>query len=125
MKRVTREWVRKAEADYRAALRESKARAKDLVCFLAQQCLEKYLKALLEEHTVPFPKTHDLLYLATLAGPPCAELARHLKRLRRVSDYAVKFRYPGGWATARQAASAIKTAGEVRGLLRRTLGLRK
>jgi HEPN domain-containing protein len=123
MKRVTREWVRKAEGDYLAALRESRAGAHDLVCFLAQQCLEKYIKGLLQDRGMAFPRTHDLLYLAGLAVPVCPGLTRFLRRLRRVSDYAVKFRYPGGWATGRQGRSAVKMAGEVRRALRGALGL--
>src|SRR5207253_8193368 len=32
----------------------------DAVCFHAQQCAEKYLKACLQEADLPFRKTHDL-----------------------------------------------------------------
>ena len=32
----------------------------DTVCFHAQQCAEKYLKALLVWKGIPFPKTHNL-----------------------------------------------------------------
>ena len=63
MKATTREWVEKAEADYDAALllRPSRKRhARDIVCFHLQQCVEKYLKARLEEAGLSFPKTHDL-----------------------------------------------------------------
>ena len=51
MKNATRDWVRKAEADYRGALRLASAREPfhDLVAFHCQQSAEKYLKALLEE----------------------------------------------------------------------------
>ena len=51
MKRLTREWVRKAEADYRAAelLDRGSDPLHDQACFHCQQCAEKYLKALLEE----------------------------------------------------------------------------
>jgi len=44
------EWVEKAEADYRTAEREARVRkapSHDVVCFHAQQCAEKYLKAFL------------------------------------------------------------------------------
>ena len=51
MKRTTREWVNKAEADYRAAgrLHRGSDPLHDIVCFHCQQCAEKYLKGLLEE----------------------------------------------------------------------------
>ncbi len=32
----------------------------DTVCFHAQQCVEKYLKAVLVSEAIDFPKTHDL-----------------------------------------------------------------
>jgi HEPN domain-containing protein len=65
-----RAWVEKAEEDFalaRAALR----RKKPLVtgaCFHAQQCAEKYIKALLVSKGAEFPKTHDLLMLSNLCS---------------------------------------------------------
>jgi HEPN domain-containing protein len=35
----------------------------DGICFHAQQCAEKYLKALLEGQIIVFRKTHDLVEL--------------------------------------------------------------
>ena len=51
MKRTTKEWVRKAENDYRTAelLALSSEPLHDQLCFHCQQAAEKYLKALLEE----------------------------------------------------------------------------
>lgn len=123
MKRVTREWIRKAEADFSAAAREGKARNRDLACFLAQQCVEKYLKALLEERSRPFPRTHDLGYLGSLAVPVCPALQSQLPGLRRVATYAVMFRYPGASATATQARSAARLMVAARRILRAALGL--
>ncbi len=95
MKRITREWVRKAEADYKAAVRESRVAAHDLVCFLCQQCVEKYIKALLDENTLHVPRTHDLRHVARLAEPLCPRLKAHLDDFRALSAHAVVFRYPG------------------------------
>jgi HEPN domain-containing protein len=53
MNPLTVEWVDKAEGDMAIAKRELRARKQpnyDAVCFHAQQCVEKYLKALLQEH---------------------------------------------------------------------------
>lgn len=50
MKPLAREWVNKAEGDFATAAREMRARKSpnyDAACFHAQQCVEKYLKALL------------------------------------------------------------------------------
>jgi HEPN domain-containing protein len=52
MKPMTAEWVAKAEGDFAMVERESHARKNpnyDGVCFHAQQCAEKYLKARLCE----------------------------------------------------------------------------
>jgi HEPN domain-containing protein len=66
MKPTTREWVRKAENDFRAAsqlLGRRKRVVPDAVCFFCQQCVEKYLKARLLEAGIAFPRTHDLRQL--------------------------------------------------------------
>jgi HEPN domain-containing protein len=42
-------------------LRRSRKRTRyRAICFHAQQCAEKYLKARLTEANIPFIKTHDL-----------------------------------------------------------------
>ena len=72
MKRSTREWVKKAEADFQTVQRELRARKLpnlDGACFHAQQCIEKYLKARLQEAHIAFPKTHDLTQLLDLVKP--------------------------------------------------------
>ena len=52
MKQRTREWLNKAEGDWVMAQRERQAPNPvwDGICFLAQQCAEKYIKAFLESH---------------------------------------------------------------------------
>ena len=64
MKPTTREWVKKAENDFKVAvliLRRRKDVVPDAACFFCQQCIEKYLKARLLEAGITFPRTHDLL----------------------------------------------------------------
>lgn len=66
---VAREWVIKAENDLKNAahtLKMGKACPTDTVCFHAQQCVEKYLKALLVACGMESPKTHDLGQLVAL-----------------------------------------------------------
>jgi HEPN domain-containing protein len=98
MKPLTREWVSKAEGDFATARRELRARKSpnyDAVCFHAQQCAEKYLKALLQESGKPFGRTHNL---ETLLAPLLArwpEWASLRPALRELSAYAVETRYPG------------------------------
>lgn len=47
---LVEEWIYKAEGDYKVALREYKSEDPnyDAICFHIQQCIEKYLKAILQ-----------------------------------------------------------------------------
>jgi len=66
MSPITQEWVEKAEGDFATAERESNVTSNpnyDATCFHAQQCIEKYLKARLQEAGITFGKTHDLTSL--------------------------------------------------------------
>lgn len=59
MKPLTAEWIQKAEDDFIVAqkmLRARKYPVYDAVCFHAQQCAEKYLKAFIQEHGRIFQK---------------------------------------------------------------------
>ena len=119
-------WVYKAEEDYRTAttmVRKRKEIAPDNVCFCAQQCVEKYLKAFLILHRVPFPKTHDLDALLDRA----VELDGQLESLRpdavRLNPYAVQFRYPGNEATIAESKEAVRMMKRLRAVLREKLGV--
>ena len=76
MKNTTREWVRKAEADYRAAqkLNRGSDRLHDPSCFWCQPSAEKYLKALMEELGLTIPRTHILKDVLALLEPHCPSL---------------------------------------------------
>jgi HEPN domain-containing protein len=126
MKRATREWVRKAEADYWAArvLHGGSEPLHDQVSFHCQQAAEKYLKGLLEELATPVAKAHDperLLNVLLPHHPPLRSLRRGLRFL---TNFAVEPRYPGEWTTKRQATSALRWAGRVRDTCRSLRGLR-
>lgn len=116
MKRSTGEWVEKAESDYRSAanLLASRPPEPDQVCFHAQQCAEKYIKAVLNEHDRGFPKTHDLKQLAELLGPMSNELKALIPRLEYLSQWAFMARYPGRSADINAANQANSIAAEVR-----------
>src|SRR2546423_2219825 len=96
MKRMTREWIRKAEDDFRTAelLVAGRESLHDQVCFHGQQSAEKYLKALLEERGLSVPKTHDLEDLLVLVLPHYAALSRYRRGLRFLTGFAVDPRYP-------------------------------
>ncbi len=123
---LIREWIIKAEEDYvtlEILARSRKHRIFNSLCFHAQQCAEKYLKALLASHGISPPRTHDLISLANLLGPkePTIELAKDL--LQRLNSYAVENRYPGEHATGRQAKTACSAAKEIRRFVRVRLKL--
>lgn len=66
---VVREWIVMADHDLIAAgqvLKLGKAAPVETVCYHAQQCVEKYLKAIPVYGSIPFPKTHDVGALMAL-----------------------------------------------------------
>ena len=127
MNPVTREWVSKAEGDFVTASRELRARKSpnyDAACFHAQQCAEKYMKALLHAAGIAFQKTHDLESLLgqVVAIDPSWEMLR--PDLEALTTHAVAVRYPG-WSMNRAVArGALATAREVRRRARLHLRLR-
>ena len=127
MKPSTREWIKKAEADYQLAValsRRRKVTFHDHGCFHCQQSAEKYLKARLEEAGIMSPKTHDLKKLLQLLLPAEPLWPALLHSTLSLSQYAVDFRYPGEEATARDLKDAIKAAKAVRREARLALGLK-
>ena len=94
-----------------------------MFCFHCQQSAEKYLKALLIEQGIPFPKTHRLEDLLLLLLPHDASLKRLRRPLVTLTRYAVDYRYPGESATKREATAALRQATKVREKIRGRLGL--
>lgn len=118
-------WVERAEEDFilaRTALRRKRPLAYG-ACFHAQQCAEKYMKALLISRGADFPKTHDLLLLNNLCSSNGILLEMDAKHLNTLTDYAVRTRYPGEDPTAEDAKEAIELAKLVRNFARKFLGL--
>jgi len=126
MKPATREWVRCAEEDYDVAMALMRRRTKtaaNSIGFHGQQCVEKYLKARLEEAGTVAPKTHDLVALLQLLLPLEPLWAAFAPPLRSLNDYAVRFRYPGHVATRKDASQALKACRSIRAEVRLSLGL--
>ncbi|MFA7486271.1 MAG: HEPN domain-containing protein, partial [Phycisphaerae bacterium] len=98
MKPITAEWIAKAQADFATMQRESRVRKNpnyDAVCFHAQQCAEKYIKARLCEADIPFGKIHDLVALLDKVLVFESRWEKFREDLAYLSDFAVGFRYPG------------------------------
>jgi predicted nucleotidyltransferase len=104
MKPETQEWVTLAEGDWMAAQWQSQAPSPvpHVVCFLAQQCAEKYLN---------------------LSGGLLPELDPLRAALDELSRHGVLPRYPSTPLTPQQVADALRTAEQVRTIIRAKLGL--
>lgn len=125
MNPLTVEWIQKAEGDHTIMHQNyhSSSPIHDAICFHAQQCIEKYLKAWLQEANIPFTRTHDLERLLNLILPTFPNWEVWQADFSTISEHAVDFRYPGKAATATDAQHAVKTCDQVRQSVRGQLGL--
>lgn len=116
MNEVVQEWISKAEGDYLTATREADAGPPnyDAVCFHAQQCIEKLLKALLITKETTPPRAHDLTVLDSLLSSVCPEWSWPIEQLRLLSSAAVMFRYPGESAGPEEADAALAACKGIR-----------
>lgn len=122
--RVCAEWLAKAENDLTNAAHTLKLGENcptDTVCYHAQQCVEKYLKAMLVLEGIDFPKTHDLERLMALV-PAGLRPEISAEEQARLTEYATGARYPG-WEDIPIAAArrAVAVARRVRRDVRRRL----
>lgn len=128
MKPLTLEWVEKAEEDFVSAQREYRARNRpnyNASCFFAQQCIEKYIKARLQEADIEFGKIHDLVRLLDLISPVEPMWESYRSTFRPITAYAVDYRYPGEKADKEEALEAIKICKGFREVARQSLGIKK
>jgi HEPN domain-containing protein len=122
---IVGQWVERAEHDFRNAehtLTLEKDCPFDTVCFHAQQCAEKYLKALLLSQSLDFPKTHDLRVLVQLVLSKLS-LDLDMTELVKLNRYSVESRYPGDWdpIARSDAEEAVAIAQRVRQIIRNSL----
>lgn len=121
MKEITLEWIEIAEGDWATANREHRVTENPnhkAVCFHCQQCGETYLKAYLQEESIPPPRTHDLnLLLNEILSfePSWSNLADSCLVL---TDFAVDHRYPSRDTTKKDADDAVEHCGTIRSVLR-------
>jgi HEPN domain-containing protein len=64
-----------------------------IICFHAQQAVEKSLKAILFSRQIEFRRTHNLFNLAALLQQDGVDVPLDDERLLRLNPYAVTFRY--------------------------------
>jgi HEPN domain-containing protein len=122
---LVKQWISRAEEDFinaRYTLSLKEDCPLGTICFHSQQCVEKYLKAMLTQDVIAFPRTHDLIELLNLfplQNKP--ELA--LQDLAVLNRYAVEARYPGDWepVTRQDAKEAFLAASQIRQTIRDAL----
>lgn len=125
--RVVRQWVEKAENDLKNAthtLKLGRDCPTDTVCFHAQQCVEKYLKALLVWEGKDISKTHHIDELMRMLPATLRpDLSPYEQEL--LTDYAVSTRYPGDYDAIplSEAKRAVQIARRVRRHVRALLPL--
>ena len=123
---LTLEKVRPAETDWAGIKRLQQPPTPelyDLVCFLSQQCIEKYLKAWLQEANLPVPRTHNLNELLHLIVPTRPEWRAWQTEFARFKPHAVEGRYENYYATEIDVEQAVRVCTEVRHAIRATLQL--
>jgi HEPN domain-containing protein len=121
MKQITQEWVDKAEGDFATAQRELQVQEMpnyDAVCFHSQQCVEKYLKACLQEENIAFNRIHDLSRLLDLLLPVEPRWEALRPTLEVLTAYAVEFRYPGISANQELGTQSFQDCVTIRQIIR-------
>jgi HEPN domain-containing protein len=93
----------------------------DAVCFHAQPCAEKYLKAFLTQNRLPFRFIHDLEALLGQILPISGHFETIRDPLLLLNDYVVDIRYPGEIATKAEARASLEAIRQVRAYVRREL----
>ena len=122
---VVRQWVQKAENDLKNAAHTLKLGPNcptDTVCFHTQQCVEKYVKALLTVHGIEFSRIHHISALVALL-PVRVRPDLTPEEQERLTDYAVSTRYPGDYEPIplAEARQAVQIARRVRKQIRKWL----
>jgi HEPN domain-containing protein len=122
---IAREWIIKAENDFKTASHTLKMGIDcptDTVCFHAQQCVEKYLKAFLVYKGIDSPRTHDIEHLVSLL-PESIWLRLSVEEQRRLTSYATVTRYPGDYEPIplAEAQQSVRLARRVRREIRTLL----
>lgn len=126
MKASTRDWITKAEEDFQAAVALARLKKRPLyapVCFHSQQCVEKYLKARLNEASIQFYKTHDLEQLLNQSIAVEPLWAAFYAVLKDLTNSATLPRYPGNIFTKGETQRALKTCRAFRKEARTAFGI--
>ena len=117
---LVKNWIKRANNDIKTAKDElnTETPATDTICFHAQQCVEKYLKAYLVFHQKYFKKIHNISKLIEL----CKETDPDFEKLSffgadKLTSYAIEIRYADEesyFPSVEEAKEAINIAEKVK-----------
>ena len=114
---LIKEWLAKADSDWLILSKLWEVPIPEIadgVCFHAQQCIEKLLKACMLAYSQEIPRTHDLVALSELLKQVHPSWSCELDDLRFLTKAAVDFRYPGDFAKIEDANEAVAICGTIR-----------
>lgn len=122
---LTLEWIKRAEGDFNAAMQLHRGTdpVNHVICFLAQQCVEKYLKAWLQEMNIRIIRTHNLTQLLDLILPTISEWEEWKSELSDLSEVAVETRYLADSPSHNDVEQSMQTCEMVRDAVRAELKL--
>ena len=107
-----REWIRRAKSNLTIASKfDPQVELADL-CFEAQQCAEKGIKAIFLKRGQSFPFTHDLHKLLRLLEQGGLRVPQYVNESTELTQYAHVTRYPGMTdpVTRREYRRAVRIA---------------
>jgi len=129
MKKLTEDWITFADKDLQAAevIIKEDFPLTNIVVFLCQQTIEKYLKAFLVENDIPIIKTHDLVKLNGIVLK-IKDLGIDRDKLDIINVIYVESRYPSelglmpdGMPANKQAKEFIEFAKEIKTIINNEL----
>ncbi len=123
-----RDWIEKADHDLGTAIiiNQYIPDYSDTLAFHCQQATEKYIKCLLEMHSIPFKRSHDLRYLLDLLND-AIPLERELyERIMKLNAFGIEIRYPDIKIdlTIKDREEAIQIAQSFRDFLKSKIGFK-
>jgi HEPN domain-containing protein len=97
--KIIKNWIDRARSNLEIANPEkiSKVIFYEDLCYNAQQCVEKALKAYCIYYDIEFPKTHNIGKLFNILENAKIKIPEYIKKSSELSDYSVEKRYPGNY----------------------------
>ncbi len=119
-------WIDHAEDDFNAAGKLLRGKKPSVygACFHAQQCAEKYMKAILVIQGKRFPMTHDLVLINKLLSQSEIVTGFSEDLLETLSSYVIRARYSGERPEMADAKEALEITKNIRKFSRTFLGLK-